>query len=452
MTTILAFLLVLGVLIFVHEAGHFVAAKAVGIQVLRFSLGFGRPLLRWRRGETEYWISWIPFGGYVKMAGLEDEGVAGELEGGRSTVPVDPARAFDRKPVAARFVVIVAGVTMNALFAVATYTGLFATVGADRIATTQVDTVYASELPDGAQALATLSRGDRVVAINGDSVSSWGDLIERLVTSPLPLTIRVAGRPAPLRIDLPARNPEARLALTRALEVYFPAVVQTVGPASPAARAGFQPGDRVVRVEGNAISSWAQFTRIVRASPHRRLTVAVERGGVIVNLALIPELRSFPDARTGEVAMRGFAGLGPVQPIVRERYALAGALRAGTSRAVRDGVQVLRFLKGLLIGEGSLSEVGGPITIGRLSGEAARQGVPSLLALMAVLSVNLALLNLLPIPILDGGQLTFLLAEAVLRRPLSLGLRLRLTQIGFALVATIMLVVIGREVLGLFGQ
>ena len=117
MTTVLAFLLVLGVLIFVHEAGHFVAAKAVGIQVLRFSLGFGRPLLRWRRGETEYWISWIPFGGYVKMAGLEDEGVAGELEGGRSADPVDPARAFDRKPVAARFVVIVAGVTMNALFA-----------------------------------------------------------------------------------------------------------------------------------------------------------------------------------------------------------------------------------------------------------------------------------------------------------------------------------------------
>src|SRR5881409_298591 len=125
---------------------------------------------------------------------------------------------------------------------------------------------------------------------------------------------------------------------------------------------------------------------------------------------------------------------------------------SGASRAARDGVQVLRFLKGLLVGEGSLSEVGGPITIGRLSGEAARQGVPSLLALMAVLSVNLALLNLLPIPILDGGQLTFLLAEAVLRRPLSLGLRLRLTQIGFALVATIMLVVIGREVLGLFGR
>src|SRR3989454_7901312 len=124
---------------------------------------------------------------------------------------------------------------MNALFAVATYTGLFATVGADRIATTQVDTVYASELPDGARALATLSRGDRIVAVNGDSVSSWGDLLERLVTSPLPLTIRVAGRPAPPRLDLPAPHPEAPPAVTRGLEGDLPGPVRTGRAASPPA-------------------------------------------------------------------------------------------------------------------------------------------------------------------------------------------------------------------------
>ena len=116
--TPISLIVVVGVLIFVHEAGHFAAAKAVGIQVLRFSLGFGRPILAWRRGETEYWISWIPFGGYVKMAGFEDEGVAGDLEGGKSAQPIDPARAFDRKPLWARLIVILAGVTMNAVFAV----------------------------------------------------------------------------------------------------------------------------------------------------------------------------------------------------------------------------------------------------------------------------------------------------------------------------------------------
>ena len=150
--------------------------------------------------------------------------------------------------------------------------------------------------------------------------------------------------------------------------------------------------------------------------------------------------------------MRGFAGITPLQPVTLERYGPIGAVRAGTARAVRDGRQVLTFLKGLITRDVSLSEVGGPITIGRLSGQAARQGLGPLLALTAILSVNLALLNLLPIPILDGGQVVFLIAEAILRRPLSLGVRLRLTQVGFALIATLMLLVIGREVLGLFSH
>ena len=126
--TLAALAIVLGPLIFVHELGHFLVAKGVGIQVLRFSLGFGRPLLSWKKGETEYWISWIPLGGYVKMAGLEDEGVAGELEGGKSSVPVDPARAFDRKPLWARMAVILAGVTMNLIFAFLIYAGITATI------------------------------------------------------------------------------------------------------------------------------------------------------------------------------------------------------------------------------------------------------------------------------------------------------------------------------------
>lgn len=450
--TVAAFIVVLGVLIFVHEAGHFVAAKAVGIQVLRFSLGFGRPILQWRRGETEYWVSWLPLGGYVKMAGLEDEGISGSLEGGRATVAVDPARAFDRQPIWKRTVVILAGVTMNALFAVVAYAGLYGTVGAERIATTQIDSVYASELPAGAGALATLSRGARIVAVNGDSVSSWEDLLERLLTSPLPLEVRVAGRPTALVLTLPRRTPDARVALFRALEPFYAAVVQTVQPGSPAERAGFRPGDQVVRVNGDSIVSWAQFTRLVRASPHRHLAVAVVRDGAVVHLALTPELRSLADPRTSAVGMHGYAGIGPLQPIARERYGPVGAVRAGTSRAVRDAGQVLRFLGGLVTRETSLDEVGGPLTIGRLSGQAARQGLPALLALMALLSVNLALVNLLPIPILDGGQLTFLLAEAVRRKPLSLELRLRLTQLGFAVIATLMLVVISREVLGLLSR
>ena len=448
--TLLALVFILGPLIFVHEMGHFVAAKAVGIQVLRFSIGFGRPLVQWRRGETEYWVSWLPLGGYVKMAGLEEEGMAGSVEGGKSTVPIDPARAFDRQPLWKRMVVILAGVTMNALLAIGVYSGLYATVGSERRSTTQVDTVYVSELPEGAGALTQISRGDRIVGVDGDSITSWDDLVERLVTSPLPLTLRVAGREAPLIARLPRGNPDARVALIQALEPFFPAVVKSVNEGDPASQAGFRPDDRVVRLNGEPVASWAQFARIVRASPNRRLLVDVDRGGTIVSLTLIPALRSVPDPRTGEVAMRGFVGIAPVQPITRERFGPLGAVRAGIDRTGRDAHQILTFLKGLITRDVSLSEVGGPITIGRLSGQAARQGLVPLLALMAILSVNLALLNLLPIPILDGGQLMFLVAEGILRRPLSLDLRLRLTQLGFALLASLMLLVIGREVLGLF--
>src|SRR3989442_5830194 len=132
MLNIVSVIIVIGVLIFVHEAGHFLAAKAVGVQVLRFSLGFGRPLLAWRRGETEYWVSWLPIGGYVKMAGLEDEGMAGDLEGGRAGVPIDPARAFDRRPLWARALVLVAGVGMNVILAFVVYATLSRTDGVRR--------------------------------------------------------------------------------------------------------------------------------------------------------------------------------------------------------------------------------------------------------------------------------------------------------------------------------
>src|SRR5437667_12888804 len=170
--TIASLIIVLGVLISVHEFGHFIVAKSVGIQVLRFSLGFGRPLIAWRRGETEYWISWIPLGGYVKMAGLEEEGMAGELEGGKAAVPIDPERAFDKKPLWARMAVILAGVTMNVLLAFVIYTGLAAVSGVPAWATTQVDTVLAGLVPAGSETITQLRRGDRIVRINRDTVKS----------------------------------------------------------------------------------------------------------------------------------------------------------------------------------------------------------------------------------------------------------------------------------------
>src|SRR5258706_2901440 len=180
--TILSLIVVLGVLISVHEFGHFIVAKAVGIQVLRFSLGFGRPLISWHRGETEYWISWIPLGGYVKMAGLEEEGMVGELEGGKANAAIDPARTFDKQPLWARTAVILAGVTMNLFLAFVIYTGLLAVAGDQRLVMTAVDSVDASRVPAGAEALATLRRGGWLIPLKRDSLQTPGEFVHTITS------------------------------------------------------------------------------------------------------------------------------------------------------------------------------------------------------------------------------------------------------------------------------
>jgi regulator of sigma E protease len=451
--SIVSFIVVIGVLIFVHELGHFLVAKAVGVQVLRFSLGFGRPLLQWQRGETEYWISWIPLGGYVKMAGLEDEGMAGELEGGKSAVPVDPARAFDRKPLVARFAVILAGVTMNFLFAVVVYSGLAytGTLEPDLVATTQVDTVRLSELPAAAAPLAALRRGDRVTHVNDDTVDTWADLVEALLTAQSPLRLRIAGRADPIVLDLPSpSSPDtaARMGLARNLTPYLPPIVATVAPSSPAARAGLEPGDHLVRVGDDTIVSWSDFARVARAHPEAPLQLAVVRRDTLHVVAVTPERRTERDPITGQERSYGMIGVGALRPTTTA-HSVFGALSMGWRESVQRVDQILAFLKRLVLGRASPRELGGPITIAQISGQAARVGLNVLLGFMAFLSINLAVLNLLPIPVLDGGQLVFLLAEGVRRKPLSLTLRLRLTQVGLAVIAALMLFVIGGELLRL---
>ena len=448
--TLAAFIVVLGVLIFVHEAGHFMAAKAVGIQVLRFSLGFGRPVVSFRRGETEYWISWIPFGGYVKMGGVEDEGPAGALEGGKSPVPVDPARAFDRKPLWARFVVVLAGVTMNAVFAFAVYSGLaFAgALGPESIATTQVDSVIASELPPQARALASLGRGDRITAVNGDSVRTWGDLRLKLVSAPSPLRLSVAGRVDPIVLDVPETDTTTRYGVVLALSPDLPPVIATVQKGMAGERAGIKEGDRIVAVNGDSVRSWQDFARTARSSAGRELVVEVQRGADHVSLRVVPQRREEKDPITKQARSFGFVGVGALLP----RPGVLGATRLGWRETRDRAALILGFLAKFATGKASPRELGGPLLIGQISGQAARVGLGTFLGFMAFLSVNLAILNLLPIPILDGGQAAFLVAEAVRRKPLPLELRLRLTQIGFVVLLGIMILATSNDILRWLGH
>jgi regulator of sigma E protease len=442
--TIGAAIIVLGVLIFVHELGHFLAAKSVGIAVLRFSFGLGpRTPLAITRGETEYCISWVPFGGYVKMAGLEEEGTAGTIEGPREDAHIPPERTFDAKPLWARIWVISAGVVMNALFAAVVYAVLAGVYGVATDPTTTIGEVRADALPMGAAPVATIQPGDRLIRINGDTVTGWDDVQSAFLTSePTPLRLEFAGR-EPVLVDVPLREQENRLAVLNALVPWHEPVIGDVVPGFPAASAGVQRGDRVLRVDGDSIPAWERFVRAVEGSPGRPLAVILLRDGAEVALTLTPRATSVrgPDGGTRSV---GKVGLSPYFPV--ERFGALGAVRQGAVQAAAAGGLVLFTLKGLVTGALSPKDLGGPILIGQLSGEAARLGLDAFFGFMALFSMNLAVLNLLPIPVLDGGHLVFLAIEGIRRRPLSPAQRQRLTQLGFVVLLAIMALAVANDI------
>ena len=450
LVTILAFLLVLGPLIFVHELGHFLVAKAVGIQVLRFSLGFGRPIIAWVRNGTEYWISWIPLGGYVKMAGLDDEGPQDKLEGGKSAIPIDPTRTYDSKPLPARMAVILAGVTMNLLFAFLIYATLYATRGEPRMAITPVDSIDVSRLPSGGEPLATIKRGDVIARVNGDTITTWDGVYDRLLDGPRDARIEVAGRGEPIAVQLPADETQ-RARVVFSLRPLALARIGIVAPGQPAAKARLRLGDLIVRANGDTVRSWDEMVRQIRANPGKPLALDVLRDDSIIQVTVTPEAETQKDSAGNEIT-RGVIGASadPRGPTVREQVSLGTAIVDGARQTVFQVTGIAVMLKRLVTGQVSTREVGGPILIAQMSGQMARLGIDWLLGFLAFFSVSLAVLNLLPIPVLDGGHFLFLIVEAIRRKPLSPQLRLRLTQLGMFVVLAIMVLAISNDVLRFF--
>src|SRR5215207_2526830 len=256
--TVLALIVVLGVLIFVHEAGHFVAAKWAGIYVHRFSLGLGSPIpwLTFRRGETEYSISWLPLGGYVKMASREEDIGSTALEGGAPAVPVPPDRVFEAKPIWKRMVVILAGVTMNALFAWVVFAFLAYKNGSQIDPVTTVGRVVSEALPPEAAPLKSITPGARILRINGDSVTSWDEVVSGIANTPDSLIQITLDNGTSIQLYIHADALEARLKTAQALQPFRPPVVGQVLPDKPAARAGMRPGDTVVAVNGRPVQQW----------------------------------------------------------------------------------------------------------------------------------------------------------------------------------------------------
>ena len=452
LTTILALVIVLGVLIFIHEAGHFIAAKWAGIYVHRFSLGLGSPVpwLTARRGETEYSISWLPLGGYVKMASREEDIGSSSLEGGRPEAAVPADRMFEAKPVWKRMVVILAGVTMNALFAWLIFSFLAAKNGRQIDPVTTVGRVVEELVPPGGEALREIEPGARVVAINGRPVASWDD-VQQGIANAAEQEVRLElsdGRAVLLPIHPDAL--EERLKASQALQPLRPAVVGQVVPGRPAARAGFEPGDTIVAIDGRPVVQWYDVLETLQASPGKPLEIELARGDRHLTVRVTPEAETIRDA-DGKSREVGRIGLAVATSFRSERLGLGAAIVEGGKATIGASTQIVRTVRGLFSGRISRREVGGPILIGQLAGESARLGVDAFLAFMGLISINLAILNLLPIPVLDGGQFLFLLAEAVIRRPLPLKLRERLTAVGLVLIVLLMGLAFSNDIRRLFG-
>ncbi len=450
--TILATVIVLGVLIFVHELGHFLAAKSVGVEVQRFSIGLGPRVWGFERGETEYVLSMIPLGGYVKMGGMDDE-IMERIEGGPAGEPRVPGpRDFDGKPIWARAVVISAGVIMNMLFAFGVYTFVTARWGVPQLDTTRVGHVEASTLPEGTGALASIQPGAHIVRIGDHKVENWGDVRrDFLHARPGSLSVVTSDPDRTLVIRIPARR-SGRSDLVASLDAWADAGVGAVEPGSPAEKAGIEAGDRIVAVDDIGVHNWWDFVAQIEKRPGQRVDLTLLRDGrrIIRPVTLDSKSEKQPDGTTEKVGRVGIyqpAGEYSYQPV-----STGEAFTVGYRQTVAVTGTILAFLGNLVTGHVSPRSMGSIITIGQASGQAASEGMYAFLAFMALFSINLAVLNLLPIPVLDGGHLLFLGIEAVRGRALSLEQRLRWSNVGLIIIAGIMLWALSNDFLRLLGM
>jgi regulator of sigma E protease len=451
--TVLATIIVLGVLIFVHELGHFGAAKLVGVEVQRFSIGLGPKLFGFKWGETEYVFSAIPLGGYVKMGGMEDE-VMEMVEGGKAAKPRVPGpRDFDGKSLGARTLVISAGVIMNMLFAFFLYTVVAGAWGMSDYATTRVGDLFPEYLPTGTEAMAEIPVGAEILEIGGQEVEHWGEVSSALVeASPGPLTVRYAEPSGQVEVLVP-ESEEDRIRLAVSIQPWVDATAGMIAPGSPAEKGGVEEGDRILSVDDDPIETWYDFLRAIESRPGERAELGLTRGGRSLTRAVTLESEDVQDAETGEVVTRGRIGIYiPMSEMVYTRVTVAQALKVGYRETVAVTQMILGFLRDLVTGNVSPKSVGSIVTIGAASGQAASLGLAYFLRFMALFSVNLAVLNLLPIPVLDGGHLLFLAIEALRGgRALSVEQRLRWSQVGFVVLLGIMAWALSNDFMRLFG-
>lgn len=445
MTTVLAFVLVLGALIFFHELGHFLLAKRAKVGVLKFSLGFGPKLLGVKRGETEYLISALPLGGYVKMVGEDPTDESPEA--------MDPARSFSRKSVGARTLIILAGPLANLLLPVAIFWGIFMVAGQ-----AYLQPIVGTPEADSPVARAGLLAGDRIQAVDGAPIERWDEVDSAIRNSAgrmLSLTILRQGRTFDVRLEPTIQR--ATDIFGQEIEVWglglralIPSRIGQVLPGGVAQQVGLKSGDRIVAVGGMPVAEWEQLAKVIHGSPGKPLLLTVERDGQRIEVEATP--RPTRQQTPGGDEEVGLIGIGPSAEPTYRRLDPASALWAGAGKTLDITVLTIQGFVKLLQAKISPKTIGGPILILQMTGEVAQRGLLDTLAFAALLSINLAILNLLPIPILDGGHLLFAFIEWVRGKPVSLRLREYAQRVGLVLLVLLMVFAFYNDIFRLLGR
>ena len=443
-----SFILALGILVTIHEYGHYLAARLVGVKVLRFSVGFGKPI--WSRqfspGGTEWVLAALPLGGYVKMADEREESVS----------PEDREVVFNRQPFWGKALIVSAGPVFNLLFAVLAYTFLY---------TGEVQQLHpvVGEIQAGSYGEQFGFRGDdRIRMIDDRTVSGWGEqdlylmrkaLLGRVVTFTV---VDKSGQPQQRQADLSRLNMRLikgsvmgnGLGISPRLQPLLPVAGRVED--GPGKQAGLKAGDRFVSIDGESIESWQQLVRAVQARPGKVMSVVIDRDGVQQRLDVTPDTIERDGARFGRINVAPQSTPLPESYLVKTRRDLAGALQKGVNDTLEMSAIIYLMMYKMLVLEVSSENISGPITIAEYAGKSAQVGFESFIMFLAVVSISLGALNLLPIPVLDGGHLVIHALEAVKGSELSENMMAMAQQTGIAMLGGLMLLAFYNDLMRLF--
>ena len=449
--SLLAFILALGILITFHEFGHFCVARICDVKILRFAIGFGRPLFRRYFGpdNTEFLIGALPLGGYVKMLDEREGMVATE----------EAPRAFNNKPLGQRFAIVVAGPLFNFLFAVAAYWLMFI------IGVNGIKPIIGAINPDSLAERAGFQAGDEILAIDERDTPTWSSVIDLFVARVVEQeevrfqirdrdgweetrTLNLSG----ITVDDMASGSLLATVGMQPQRLSMPAVLGRILSGGAAEAAGMQSGDRILTVDGEPVADWLEWVDLVRDNPGKVLKLRIQRNDQDLSIAIIPSTvtedgRSF--GRIGAMVDESFRN-DPVLAAV-ERYTVLEALPRALVRTWEMSVMTLRILGKMIIGEASVKNLSGPISIAQYAGYSAGLGLAVFLGFLAIVSVSLGVLNLLPVPLLDGGHLLYFLVEWIKGSPVPESVQAAGQQVGLAVLLGLMGLAFYNDILRLVG-